>query len=156
VSTFHRVDVAELSGLWSQSTPKVALTKQLLKAAYLNREPVNEKVSRIKMTDAFLVRAFITFAMLLVIQAGWKPVADGVAALTARQGTAKQSALHSEVCKPLPRGTTVPIKSPENDKVSSDASAVSSAIHQASSALQSSTSRQAPAHIDPRRHVGPE
>ena len=76
VGMTHRVDTADLVTIWSQRAPKAALVGQLLRAAYANRGPVNDKVSRIKMTDAFLVRAFVTFAILLVVQAAWKPVSD--------------------------------------------------------------------------------
>lgn len=83
VSMTHRVDTADLVTIWSQRAPKAALVVQLLLAVYENRGPVNDKVSRIKMTDAFLVRAFVTFAILLIVQVGWKPAADAYTAFTA-------------------------------------------------------------------------
>ena len=76
VGVSHRVDTFELTAMWSRPSPKKALIGQLLEAAYRNRTPVNEKVSSIKMTDEFLVRAFITFALLLAIQSGWKPATE--------------------------------------------------------------------------------
>jgi hypothetical protein len=76
VGVSHRVDTSELTAIWSRPSPKRALIRQLLEAVYRDRNPVNEKVSSIKMTDEFLVRAFITFALLLAIQSAWKPATE--------------------------------------------------------------------------------
>src|SRR3569833_611819 len=66
-----RVDVFEILARWGTRTPKTGLIKDFLQAARLNHDIVNRKVTRLKMTEAFLVRAFATVALLVVVQLLW-------------------------------------------------------------------------------------
>lgn len=76
VSVNHRVDAPDLIGAWRRPRPKEKLVAELLITARYNWRPVNEKVSAIRVTHAFLVRAFSTFAILLFLQIAWPPAAS--------------------------------------------------------------------------------
>lgn len=72
VSTFQQLDVAELVSIWREENPLVPLIQETLVAARMNRGNVNRKVSCIKMAQAFMLRTFIVFGALVVIEAGWE------------------------------------------------------------------------------------
>lgn len=55
---------------WKTDSPEQGLAKRLAKAVIANYDKVNEKVSFLKMTHAYLLRSFFSFVALLVIQAG--------------------------------------------------------------------------------------
>lgn len=70
VSASHRVDVKELTDIWSGDEKKyeIKLIIANLSCVRRNRKGVNLKVTCIKMTHALLLRIFIAFFLLLLIQ----------------------------------------------------------------------------------------
>lgn len=70
VSASHRVDVNELTNIWSDDDKKyeVRLIIANLSCVRRNRSGVNLKVTCIKMTHAILLRIFVAFFLLLLIQ----------------------------------------------------------------------------------------
>lgn len=71
VAGFTQLGPGELVKSWSKKTPKAALAKQLSSAVLYNYPLVNRKVSGIKMTHEYLLRAFLSFTILLVLQVMW-------------------------------------------------------------------------------------
>ena len=63
---------------WKKSSPKAALAKQLSIAVLYNYPLVNRNVTGIKMTHGYLLRAFLVFTALLVLQVIW-PVGAWIA-----------------------------------------------------------------------------
>lgn len=76
VSTSSRVDASDLASMWCKTDPKPELVQKLLLAVRYNHTGTNRKVSCIKMTHAFLLRAFLSFILLLIVQVAWTPVAQ--------------------------------------------------------------------------------
>jgi hypothetical protein len=74
VSRFHQVHSSDLARIVGGSDSRVALAKEITQAVTANYSLVNEKVTCIKMTHEFLLRAFLTFALLMVVQGLWPPV----------------------------------------------------------------------------------
>lgn len=70
VSATIRVDVEDLSALKAKTAVK-AIAKEHLKAVYASRGTTNDKISRLKMTHEFLLRAAVAFAILLVTETAW-------------------------------------------------------------------------------------
>ncbi|MDN4623698.1 hypothetical protein [Pantoea agglomerans] len=70
VSASHRVDVNELTDIWSGDEKKyeIKLIIANLSCVRRNRKGVNLKVTCIKMTHALLLRIFVAFFLLLLIQ----------------------------------------------------------------------------------------
>nr|WP_180206371.1 hypothetical protein [Pseudomonas sp. SbOxS1]NYU06604.1 hypothetical protein [Pseudomonas sp. SbOxS1] len=79
VSTSSRVDASDLASTWCKTDPKPELVEKLLLAVRYNHTGTNRKVSCIKMTHAFLLRAFLAFILLLNVQVAWTPVCQLVA-----------------------------------------------------------------------------
>ena len=71
VAGFAQLGPGELVKSWNKRTPKAALAKQLSSAVLYNYPLVNRKVSGIKMTHEYLLRAFLSFTILLVLQVMW-------------------------------------------------------------------------------------
>ncbi|WP_207877814.1 hypothetical protein [Pseudomonas sp. 32_A] len=71
VAGFAQLGPGELASTWKEGSPKASLAKQLARAVLHNYSLVNEKVTGIKMTHEFLLRAFLTFTILLVLQVVW-------------------------------------------------------------------------------------
>lgn len=71
VAGFAQLGPGELVKSWNKKTPKAALAKQLSSAVLYNYPLVNRKVSGIKMTHEYLLRAFLSFTILLVLQVMW-------------------------------------------------------------------------------------
>ncbi|WP_285425358.1 hypothetical protein [Pseudomonas sp. efr-133-TYG-103a] len=71
VAGFAQLGPGELANAWKGSSPKAGLAKQLARAVLHNYSLVNEKVTGIKMTHEYLLRAFLTFTILLVLQVMW-------------------------------------------------------------------------------------
>lgn len=71
VAGFAQLGPGELVKSWNKKTPKAALAKQLSSAVLHNYPLVNRKVSGIKMTHEYLLRAFLSFTILLVLQVMW-------------------------------------------------------------------------------------
>ncbi|WCM48698.1 hypothetical protein OH720_16850 [Pseudomonas sp. WJP1] len=71
VSTSSRVDASDLASLWCKTDPKPELVEKLLLAVRYNHTGTQRKMSCIKMTHAFLLRAFLSFILLLIVQVAW-------------------------------------------------------------------------------------
>lgn len=71
VAGFAQLGPGELAITWKESSPRAGLAKQLARAVLHNYSLVNEKVTGIKMTHEYLLRAFLTFTILLVLQVVW-------------------------------------------------------------------------------------
>ncbi|MFJ5284824.1 hypothetical protein ACIP66_13360 [Pseudomonas sp. NPDC088429] len=78
VSRFHQVHSSDLARIVGNSESRVALAKEITQAVTANYSLVNEKVTCIKMTHEFLLRAFLTFALLMVVQCLWPPVTSAI------------------------------------------------------------------------------
>ena len=71
VSTSSRVDASDLASLWCKTDPKPELVEKLLLAVRYNHTGTQRKLSCIKMTHAFLLRAFLAFILMLIVQVAW-------------------------------------------------------------------------------------
>lgn len=71
VAGFAQLGPGELVRSWNKKSPKAALAKQLSSAVLYNYPLVNRKVTGIKMTHEYLLRAFLSFTILLVLQVMW-------------------------------------------------------------------------------------
>ncbi|KAA0986243.1 hypothetical protein FQ192_24150 [Pseudomonas sp. ANT_J12] len=71
VAGFTQVGPGEIATCWKKEEPKVALAKSLAMAAFLNFPSANQKVTGIKMTHEYLLRAFLSFTVLMVVQVVW-------------------------------------------------------------------------------------
>ncbi|HDS1733205.1 hypothetical protein [Pseudomonas sp. BP8] len=71
VDGFDVVSPSDLARSWKKGSPKAALAKELSHAVLNNYPKVNRKVTGIKMTHEFLLRAFLTFTILMVLQVAW-------------------------------------------------------------------------------------
>lgn len=78
VSRFNQVHSSDLARIAGDLESRVALAKELTQAVTSNYPLVNEKVTCIKMTHEFLLRAFLTFALLMVVQGLWPPVTSAI------------------------------------------------------------------------------
>ena len=66
VSGYRRVGVEDLVRLKGQEEVELALCRKLLRTVIENRNVVNDKVSKLLMAHAFLVRMFVVFVLLAV------------------------------------------------------------------------------------------
>lgn len=66
VGAYDRVDIEELLKLSGKDCVSTLLVKSILSSALRNRDFTNEKVSRLLMAHAFLLRAFVAFVVLVV------------------------------------------------------------------------------------------
>jgi hypothetical protein len=71
VSGFTQLGPGEIAASWKKDSPKAALAKQLSIAVLCNYSLVNRKITGIKMTHEYLLRAFLGFTLLMVIQVVW-------------------------------------------------------------------------------------
>ena len=71
VAGFAQLSPGDLVRSWNKKSPKAALAKQLSSAVLYNYPLVNRKVTGIKMTHEYLLRAFLSFTILLVLQVMW-------------------------------------------------------------------------------------
>lgn len=76
VAMAYTISPYDIAMSWKTDSPEQGLAKRLAKAVIANYDKVNEKVSFIKMTHAYLLRSFFCFVALLVIQAGWPMAAS--------------------------------------------------------------------------------
>jgi len=73
VGNYHRVYSADLVEGWSSKEDvRNDLVVRTLTATRLNQETINSKVSSLKMTHAFLLRAIIVLSALLLLQVLFK------------------------------------------------------------------------------------
>lgn len=89
VSGFAQLGPSEIVKSWESESPEAQLAKHLLKSVIYNFDKTNQKVSCIKMTHEFLLRAFLCFVILLGTQAIW-PICVWLIGL-----------LHAEIITPL-------------------------------------------------------
>jgi|694.fasta_scaffold19195_6 hypothetical protein len=71
VSVTHEPGISDFERAWGAPHPKQTLTRQLLLHTRRNRKGINWKVTCIKMAHEFLLRAFLTFSLLLLVNIGW-------------------------------------------------------------------------------------
>lgn len=71
VSSSHEPGLGDFELSWKKPRPAQALARQLLLHTRRNLDGINWKVSCIKMAHAFLLRAFLTFSLLLILNIGW-------------------------------------------------------------------------------------
>ncbi|MCF5806076.1 hypothetical protein [Pseudomonas tremae] len=71
VSGFTQLGPGEIASSWQKAAPKERLAKQLSLSVLANYPLVNKKIDGIQMTHEFLLRAFLSFSLLMVIQAAW-------------------------------------------------------------------------------------
>ncbi|SPF21253.1 MULTISPECIES: hypothetical protein [Pseudomonas syringae group] len=93
VAGFTQLGPGELANTWKESSPKAGLAKQLAHAVLHNYSMVNQKVTGIKMTHEYLLRAFLTFTILLVLQVAWPVGAWVVEEITKLRGAPAPAAL---------------------------------------------------------------
>lgn len=89
VSAAAQLSAGEIAQSFCSNNPEESLVKQLLHAVIYNFNGTNQKISSIKMTHEFLIRAFFCFAAFLVVQVAWPTVAWAV------------GRIHNEVISPL-------------------------------------------------------
>jgi len=76
VAVSYTISPHDIAMSWKTDNPEQGLAKRLSKAVIANYDRVNEKVSFIKMTHAYLLRSFFCFVALLLIQTSWPVVAS--------------------------------------------------------------------------------
>ena len=75
VRSFVTIDATDLAAVWAAAGEiRPALATEYLVAARRNRDGVNEKVSAIMLAHGFLLRAFLMFGALLMVEAAWELV----------------------------------------------------------------------------------
>lgn len=67
VSIAHRIGISEVVKAWSGNEPVEGIVRETLLCARLNQNGINRKVTAIKFAHAFLLRAFLTFSILLAL-----------------------------------------------------------------------------------------
>ncbi|ATW02182.1 hypothetical protein [Sphingorhabdus sp. YGSMI21] len=67
VSGFQRVGEADVASAWGSSRPLARLTRNILLASRRSRDVVNSKVTRIRVIHHHLLRAFVAFILLLLL-----------------------------------------------------------------------------------------
>lgn len=68
---FSQLGPGEIASSWKKPDPKEHLAKELSRAVLVNYPLVNKKISGIKMTHEYLMRALLSFSLLMVVQAAW-------------------------------------------------------------------------------------
>lgn len=71
VSASNRLGTSDFKSAYSKRVPAAQIARTLLMCARLNHEPVNRKINGIKMAHAFLLRAFLAFALILLFNILW-------------------------------------------------------------------------------------
>lgn len=71
VGISHEPGLADFEKAWRAPHPSQTLARRLLLHTRRNRDGVNWKVTCIKMAHEFLLRAFLTFSLLLLVNIGW-------------------------------------------------------------------------------------
>lgn len=75
VGISHEAGLVDFELAWRKPHPARTFARRILHYTRLNQHPINWKVSCIKMAHAFLLRAFITFTLLLILNILWYLVA---------------------------------------------------------------------------------
>ena len=71
VTASHRIGISDFAKAWKETKPEHELARDILRCGRMNQAGVNDKVTGIKMAHAFLLRAFLTFAGLLMFNIAW-------------------------------------------------------------------------------------
>lgn len=73
VGAFHRIDVTDLITIWRKEKDQIPknLAIELFKMTRFDRDSVNQKISSLKRAHEFMIRGFISFAILIIVAAGW-------------------------------------------------------------------------------------
>lgn len=71
VAASHRIGISDFAEAWKKTDPDHELAREILRCGRMNQAGVNKKVTGIKMAHAFLLRAFMTFAGLLMFNITW-------------------------------------------------------------------------------------
>lgn len=71
VAASHEPGIVDFEKAWAAPHPSQTLARRLLLHTRRNREGINAKVSCIKMAHVYLVRAFLTFSLLLLVNIVW-------------------------------------------------------------------------------------
>ncbi|WP_322966013.1 hypothetical protein [Sphingomonas fuzhouensis] len=90
VSGAARADIPDVLRAWKRRDPRIHMIRTTLKAARLNWSSVNDKVTFIRMAHEYLMRAFVTFSLLLIVNAAWTLASSAVNALRIHQTAARQ------------------------------------------------------------------
>ena len=75
VTISHEAGLGDFELAWKKPHPAREFARRILLYTRLNQDPINWKVSCIKMAHAFLLRAFVTFSLLLILNIVWYLVA---------------------------------------------------------------------------------
>lgn len=84
-----QLGAGDIAASFNSSKPEEKLVKQLLSAVIYNYTGTNQKISCIKMTHEFLLRAFFCFVAFLAVQAVWPAAAWAI------------GRIHNEIITPL-------------------------------------------------------
>jgi len=71
VSVSHEVGLGDFEQAWKKPKPSQAFARRTLAYTLLNGDRINQKVTCLKMAHAFLLRAFLTFSLLLLTNIAW-------------------------------------------------------------------------------------
>jgi hypothetical protein len=71
VGVSHEPGLTDFEKAWGVPHPSQTLARRLLLHTRRNRDGVNWKVTCIKMAHEYLLRAFLTFSLLLLVNIGW-------------------------------------------------------------------------------------
>lgn len=75
VSAANHIDTVDITKCWSGSNPTANLAKRIAIITIKNFKGTNTKVTYIKQTHQYLLRAFFAFTILLAVQAIWPSAA---------------------------------------------------------------------------------
>lgn len=71
VAVSHELGLGDFERAWGAPHPTQTLARRFLLHTRRNQDGINWKVSCIIMAHAFLLRAFLTFSLLLIVNIGW-------------------------------------------------------------------------------------
>lgn len=101
VSAAARTDVPDVQEAWKRRDPRMHVVRATLKAARMNWSGVNEKITGIRMAHEYLMRAFLVFAMLLIVNAGWTLVSTANSAIYPKKTlVVKRKSTNAEMARP--------------------------------------------------------
>jgi len=116
VSSFSRVDVEDIVNLQGAGAAK-KLALEHLKAAYASRDSTNAKISSLKMTHEFVLRAAVAFALILGVEAGW----SGLSSIPRKAPeTLVATAAPAPLCRPVQPASVTGSHAPPPSVGSSD------------------------------------
>lgn len=89
ISPTAQLSAGDIAKIFRSNNPEENLVKQLLGTIIYNYTGTNQKISCIKMTHEFLIRAFFCFAVLLAVHVVWPTAAWSI------------GWIHNAIIKPL-------------------------------------------------------